>query len=65
MSITSDNPRTEDPQAIIDDILTGVPDARRAEVVAFVDRQAAIEYAVQQCHAGDVLLIAATSAEAS
>ena len=56
--ITSDNPRTEDPQAIIDEILTGVPEARRADVVAFVDRQAAIEYAVEQCYAGDVLLIA-------
>ncbi len=56
--ITSDNPRTEDPQAIIDDILAGVPEARRSDVMALVDRQAAIEYAIEQCRAGDVLLIA-------
>ena len=56
--ITSDNPRTEDPQAIIDEILTGVPEARRADVVALVDRRAAIEYAIERCHRGDVLLIA-------
>ena len=56
--ITSDNPRTEDPQTIIDEILTGIPEASRTEVVAIVDRQAAIEYAIEQCHAGDVLLIA-------
>ena len=58
LMITSDNPRTEEPQAIIDEIMAGVPEARRADVVAIVDRQAAIRYAIEHCHTGDVLLIA-------
>jgi UDP-N-acetylmuramoyl-L-alanyl-D-glutamate--2,6-diaminopimelate ligase len=52
--VTSDNPRTEDPQAIIEDVLEGMGANR--EVVA--DRAKAIESAVHRARAGDVILVA-------
>jgi UDP-N-acetylmuramoyl-L-alanyl-D-glutamate--2,6-diaminopimelate ligase len=55
--ITSDNPRTEDPQAIIHEILAGLPaGAKNFEVI--VDREAAIARGVALARPGDVLLIA-------
>jgi UDP-N-acetylmuramoyl-L-alanyl-D-glutamate--2,6-diaminopimelate ligase len=54
--VTSDNPRSEDPEAIIEEILAGVED--RAGVEADPDRRAAIRRAVEQAEAGDVLVIA-------
>lgn len=54
--ITSDNPRTEDPQAIINDILTGVTDKNKAQVI--LDRKAAILETLQKVREGDVVLIA-------
>jgi UDP-N-acetylmuramoyl-L-alanyl-D-glutamate--2,6-diaminopimelate ligase len=59
--ITSDNPRSEDPGRIIDDIKRGIPSAqsgRAQQVLAIVDRREAIERAVEQGEPGDVLLIA-------
>jgi UDP-N-acetylmuramoyl-L-alanyl-D-glutamate--2,6-diaminopimelate ligase len=53
--VTSDNPRGEDPAAIIEDVLDGIP-GRAAE--AFVDRQVAIYSAVHQARRGDVVLLA-------
>jgi UDP-N-acetylmuramoyl-L-alanyl-D-glutamate--2,6-diaminopimelate ligase len=53
--VTSDNPRTEDPQAIIGDILPGIG---RAPHEANPDRRAAIEAAVQNARPGDVVAIA-------
>ena len=55
--VTSDNPRSEDPEAIIDEILAGVP-ARAAGVERWVDRRAAIERAVGLAEPGDVVVIA-------
>jgi murE/murF fusion protein len=52
--VTSDNPRTEDAQTIIDQILTGVP----APFFVHVDRRVAIAAAVFEAVPGDVLLIA-------
>ena len=52
--VTSDNPRSEDPQAIIDEILTGV--SREIEVEP--DRAAAIERALSEADEGDVVVIA-------
>jgi len=53
--VTSDNPRTEDPLAIISDILTGFHEKKhRVEV----DRKKAIQAAMQIAKAGDVVLIA-------
>ena len=55
--VTSDNPRTEDPMAIIDSIEGGI---RRtaASYVVIEDRRAAIHYALDQAHAGDVIVVA-------
>jgi UDP-N-acetylmuramoyl-L-alanyl-D-glutamate--2,6-diaminopimelate ligase len=52
--VTSDNPRSEDPQAIIDEILSGV----EGDVEVEPDRAAAIERAISAADEGDVVLIA-------
>ncbi|MBS1983995.1 MAG: UDP-N-acetylmuramoyl-L-alanyl-D-glutamate--2,6-diaminopimelate ligase [Bdellovibrionales bacterium] len=54
--VTSDNPRTENPQAILDDILTGIPDLTKVRVEA--DRRVAIRGAIARLHSGDVCLVA-------
>ncbi len=53
--ITSDNPRSEDPQAIIDDILGGV---RGTQPAVHVDRAVAIAHAVDSAGEKDVVVIA-------
>ena len=53
--VTSDNPRSEDPHAIIAQILAGIPQ-KRAEAIE--DRQVAIFSAVHHARAGDVVLLA-------
>jgi UDP-N-acetylmuramoyl-L-alanyl-D-glutamate--2,6-diaminopimelate ligase len=52
--VTSDNPRTEDPQAIIDDVLVGVT----GESLVEIDRRSAIFEAVAMASVGDVVVIA-------
>ena len=52
--VTSDNPRSEDPEAIIAEILAG----SGQEVEHEVDRRAAIEQAIATAHPGDVVVIA-------
>jgi UDP-N-acetylmuramoyl-L-alanyl-D-glutamate--2,6-diaminopimelate ligase len=54
--VTSDNPRSEDPGAIVAEILTGIED--RAGTEAIVDRRVAIEHAVELAGAGDVVVVA-------
>ncbi len=54
--VTSDNPRNEDPQQIIDEVLSGFGDAKNATVIE--DRAAAISWAVAQAGPADVVLIA-------
>ena len=54
--VTSDNPRSEDPQAIIDQILAGVPAGRACAVEP--DRAAAIRLALAEAGADDVVIIA-------
>ncbi|MGC8769143.1 UDP-N-acetylmuramoyl-L-alanyl-D-glutamate--2,6-diaminopimelate ligase [Calditerrivibrio sp.] len=54
--VTSDNPRTEDPNAIIDEILTGFED--RSKVLVEPDRRIAIKKACDEAKAGDIVLIA-------
>ncbi|MEO0512033.1 MAG: UDP-N-acetylmuramoyl-L-alanyl-D-glutamate--2,6-diaminopimelate ligase [Planctomycetota bacterium] len=56
--ITSDNPRAEDPSAIVGDIVRGVPDDRRGAMRVHVDRAVAIERAIAGAKPGDVVLIA-------
>lgn len=52
---TSDNPRSEDPEAIIKEMEAGV---KGLQYVTFVDRKEAIKYAIQHASEGDVVLIA-------
>jgi UDP-N-acetylmuramoyl-L-alanyl-D-glutamate--2,6-diaminopimelate ligase len=54
--VTSDNPRSEDPEAIVAEILAGIDD--RGGTDAIVDRHAAIEHAIALAAAGDVVVIA-------
>jgi UDP-N-acetylmuramoyl-L-alanyl-D-glutamate--2,6-diaminopimelate ligase len=54
--VTSDNPRLEDPQSIIDEVLAGVPRGTAARSV--VDRHEAISMALKSARRGDVILIA-------
>lgn len=56
--ITSDNPRTEQPQDIIKDILAGVKDSEKSKTDVIIDRKQAIFEAIKQAKAGDVILIA-------
>ncbi len=57
--VTSDNPRSEDPAAIIDEVLAGIPGGAEAEgVVVDPDRRAAIRLAVERAGADDVVVIA-------
>ena len=53
--MTSDNPRSEEPRQIIDDILVGIRD-----VIPYVepDREKAIEWVIQQALPGDCVLVA-------
>jgi UDP-N-acetylmuramoyl-L-alanyl-D-glutamate--2,6-diaminopimelate ligase len=56
--ITSDNPRTENPQGIIDEILAGIPADKSTSVVVEPDRRRAIELALMDAQAGDIILLA-------
>jgi UDP-N-acetylmuramoyl-L-alanyl-D-glutamate--2,6-diaminopimelate ligase len=56
--VTSDNPRREEPESIIDEILTGMNDAGGAKVLRESDRRAAITLAVREAKPGDTIVIA-------
>jgi UDP-N-acetylmuramoyl-L-alanyl-D-glutamate--2,6-diaminopimelate ligase len=56
--VTSDNPRTEEPQAIIDEILAGAEAAAGGEVEVEPDRRAAIALALARAEPGDVVVVA-------
>lgn len=56
--VTSDNPRTEDPQSILNDIMAGIPADKKENVEVYVDRREAIFSAIQNAEDGDVILIA-------
>lgn len=56
--ITSDNPRFEDPQAIIDDMLAGLTPQQKNKVLTIVDRREAIRTACMLAKKGDVILVA-------
>ena len=55
--VTSDNPRTEDPRAIIDDILEGMKGSRTT-VQVIPDRAEAIAWVLDKAQSGDVILLA-------
>lgn len=54
--ITSDNPRSESPESIIDEILGGINDRQKVEVE--VNRRKAIQLALKNASAGDTILVA-------
>lgn len=56
--ITSDNPRFEEPQAIVDDMLAGLNEEQRRKTLAIVDRREAIRTAARMARPGDVILVA-------
>jgi UDP-N-acetylmuramoyl-L-alanyl-D-glutamate--2,6-diaminopimelate ligase len=56
--VTSDNPRTEQPESIIDDIMDGVPYERRTQIQRLVAREAAIAFAVAEAREGDIVVVA-------
>jgi UDP-N-acetylmuramoyl-L-alanyl-D-glutamate--2,6-diaminopimelate ligase len=56
--VTSDNPRSEEPLAIIDEIVAGIPDDRAGTVVVEPDRRQAIRIALSEALPGDTVLIA-------
>ena len=56
--ITSDNPRFEEPQDIINDMLAGLDNKQMKKVVSIVDRKEAIRTASMMAEKGDVILVA-------
>lgn len=55
--VTSDNPRDEEPQAILDDIIVGVKKAD-GDYVAIIDRKEAIKYCIKYAEEGDLIVLA-------
>jgi UDP-N-acetylmuramoyl-L-alanyl-D-glutamate--2,6-diaminopimelate ligase len=56
--ITSDNPRFEEPQDIINDMLAGLTKEDMQKVITIVDRREAIRTACMIAQSGDVILVA-------
>ncbi|MBM2816084.1 MAG: UDP-N-acetylmuramoylalanyl-D-glutamate--2,6-diaminopimelate ligase [Ignavibacteria bacterium] len=56
--ITSDNPRNEEPEQIIEQILNGIPESSLSNVLCIPDRKDAIGYAYMNSKKGDIILIA-------
>ena len=61
--VTTDNPRHEDPQSIIDEVLTGFSSLENVE--AILDRRQAIDIAISNAQPGDVVLLAGKGHETS
>lgn len=56
--LTSDNPRSEDPEKIIDEMMAGVDYKGRIKVLSIVNRREAIKTAVAVARPGDIILVA-------
>ena len=56
--LTSDNPRTENPESILDDMESGLGDDERRKVLRISDRRSAIKAALQMAGNGDIVLVA-------
>lgn len=56
--LTSDNPRSEEPEAIIEDMWAGVKAEDRDRVCAIADRRSAIQKAIAMASSGDIVLVA-------
>jgi UDP-N-acetylmuramyl-tripeptide synthetase len=56
--VTSDNPRSEDPARIIDEIKLGIQDRESGALFTIIDRAEAIEQAIRMAEPGDLVLLA-------
>lgn len=56
--VTSDNPRSENPQGIVEDIVKGIPANWAGELTVEIDRRKALSLALQMSREGDVILVA-------
>ena len=56
--VTSDNPDTEDPKSIIDEIISYIPSEKLKNTYTYVDRQEAIKKAIEISKHGDIILLA-------
>lgn len=56
--LTSDNPRDEEPEAILDDMKAGVPVEHKTKVLTITDRKEAIKTAAMLANKGDIILVA-------
>ena len=63
--VTSDNPRSEPPEAIIEEVRRGMPPGRGAEVLSIVDRREAIARALEMARPGAAVVIAGKGHETS
>ena len=54
--LTNDNPRTEDPKLILDDIMSGIKDKTNLHVIP--DRGKAIQYAIDKADQNDIIMVA-------
>jgi len=61
--LTSDNPRYEKPEDIIKDMIAGVPENKRNDVLAIPDRREAIKTAIMLAREGDIVLVAGKGRE--
>lgn len=55
--LTSDNPRSEDPQVIVQDIISGIPSTSPIHIHIELDRKKAIHYAYEQSRAGSIIAL--------
>ncbi len=56
--VTSDNPRSEEPEAIIDDIIPGINEVESSHYAKIIDRREAIHQAIALARKGDLVIIA-------
>jgi len=56
--LTTDNPRSENPDAIIEDMLAGIDPVQQKKVLVITDRKQAIKTACRLANANDIVLVA-------